>query len=216
MWYWLKNRIRKEEELPEFWNTYASTFKETLSNDLTEVRFIVLDTETTGFSFDFDRILSIGALELQNHRINVKNDFEVFIETTRFNPKTVPIHGIIKGHKYQKMTETEALQHFLAYIGNSVLVAHHAAFDINMLNAALKRMGLPPLKNKVLDTAVLFKSTKIINYLLKNDKNFSLDEVCDELNIPMHDRHTASGDALLTALAFLKIVTKLNKKKSKL
>ncbi len=85
-------------------------------------------------------------------------------------------------------------------------MAHHAAFDIAMINESLVRMGLPKLKNKVLDTGVLFKKTT----LYENKENrHSLDQLCSIFKLRQHDRHTAAGDAFLTGLVFLKIVSNL-------
>ena len=95
----------------------------------------------------------------------------------------------------------------LNYVENSVLVAHHAAFDIAMINNALKRMELPKLKNKSLDTSHLFNKTRLDT----SKAHFSLDELAERFKIPLHDRHTASGDAYITALLFLKLVSILNK-----
>ncbi|MBL4887014.1 MAG: 3'-5' exonuclease [Flavobacteriaceae bacterium] len=78
-----------------------------------------------------------------------------------------------------------------------------------MLNAALSRMNLPRLKNKTIDTGVLYK--KLEN---KKDSHFSLDILCKEFNIPKHDRHTASGDAFITALLLLKIISKLKQQRT--
>jgi len=78
-----------------------------------------------------------------------------------------------------------------------------------MINNALKRMNLPKLKNKTIDTGILYK--KLVG---KKDSFFSLDVLCDEFNIPKHDRHTASGDAYITAILFLKIISKLKKERT--
>jgi len=83
------------------------------------------------------------------------------------------------------------------------------AFDIEMINAALKRMGLPKLKNKTIDTGILYKKLEG-----KKDSHFNLDVLCEEFNIPKHDRHTAAGDAFITALLFLKIISKLKKERN--
>jgi DNA polymerase-3 subunit epsilon len=96
----------------------------------------------------------------------------------------------------------------LEYIKDAVLVAHHAAFDVAMINFALKRMNLPKLKNKVLDTGHVFQKTKLDN----SKAHFSLDDLSKRFNIPQHDRHTASGDAYITAILFLKLLSILNKK----
>ena len=80
-----------------------------------------------------------------------------------------------------------------------------------MVNRALARHGLPTLKNKVLDTAVLYKSTRITTNLINRDKIYSLDEIAEAYNIDLTDRHTASGDAYITALIFMKLLGRLNK-----
>jgi DNA polymerase-3 subunit epsilon len=104
------------------------------------------------------------------------------------------------------MSEEEALSAFLNYIENAVLVAHHAAFDLSMINGALKRMNLPRLKNKIVDTGHLYTQFK----RNAHTKHFSLDDLSKEMNIPQHDRHTASGDAYITALLFLKLIAKMS------
>lgn len=212
MFSFFKKKPKEEVRYPKFWEDYQRSFvKENLP--ISQVRFVVFDTETTGFNYANDRILSVGAVDITNNRIDLKNAFEIFLEQETFNPEAVSIHGIIKHHKYTKYEEEEAIKLFVNYIGNSVLVGHHIGFDVKMINAALERMDLPILKNKTIDTNTLFKRTKIINPLLHNDRNYSLDDICNELNIKMHDRHNAAGDSLLTALAFLKLKAKLLKDK---
>ena len=176
-----------------------------------QVRFVVFDTETTGFNYATDRILSIGAVVVQNNQMDLKNSFEVFLQQERFAPESVKIHGIIKDHKYIKISEKEAVKQFSDYVEGAVLVGHHVGYDVKMMNTALERNDLPLLTNEMLDTNYLFKKTKIINVLLQNDKNYSLDEVCNDLNITTYDRHNAAGDALLTAIAFMKLLNKLSK-----
>lgn len=201
------------EDLPSFWHNYVKSFEEKLPEKISEVRFVVFDTETTGFDFKEDRILSIGALRIENNSIEINDNFEVFIKQEKFNPDSVKIHGIIQNEKFEKITELEALKKFLNYIQNSVLVAHHAGFDRKMVNRALARHGLPKLKNKVLDTAVLYKKTRIATNLIDRDKIYSLDEIAEAYNIDLIDRHTASGDAYITALIFMKLLSRLNKGK---
>ena len=96
----------------------------------------------------------------------------------------------------------------MEHIKNAVLVAHHAAFDVAMINQALKRLNLPKLKNKVLDTGHLFVKSKLDT----SKKHFSLDQLSHRFNIPQHDRHTASGDAFITAILFVKLLCILKKK----
>tara|TARA_B100000929_G_scaffold282698_1_gene262968 strand:+ start:2359 stop:3030 length:672 start_codon:yes stop_codon:yes gene_type:complete len=209
---WFKKNIA-EENLPGFWQNYAKTFQEKLPEKISEIRFVVFDTETTGFNIEDDRILSIGALRIERNSIEISDNFEVFLKQEKFNPETVQIHGIIRNEKFEKLSEINALKKFLYYIQNSVLVAHHAGFDIKMINEALKRHGLPKLKNKVLDTSVLYKNTRILTNLIDRDKVYSLDEIAEVYNIDLTDRHTASGDAYITSLIFMKLLSRLKKNK---
>jgi len=179
-----------------------------------ETRFVVLDTETTGFDYDNDRILCIGALVLQNGIINVQDSFEVYLEQDHYDKSTAQIHGILKDLLVKRPTELEALQQFLDFLGDSIIIAHHTIFDVTMINKALERNGLPHLSNKTLDTAYLYKKTLIQSHLFERKDHYTLDDLADKFDISKKDRHTALGDAYITAIAFLKIVKKLKEKKA--
>lgn len=192
----------KKNNYPDFWKTYLDSFKSNNKPDIQNTRFVVFDTETTGLDIKNDRILSIGCISVKGNTIDVASSFEEYVVQDIFNEKTVEIHGILKEGKLSKIEEKEAIIKFLDYIKDAVLVAHHAAFDVAMINNALKRVQLPKLKNKCIDTGLLFKKTA-----LQKEKNklYSLDELCDIFKIKKHDRHTASGDAFITSILFLKI-----------
>lgn len=204
----------KSKPLPPFWTNYVKRFKEKVPSNLTEITFVVLDTETTGFSFDEDRILSIGAVKIKQETIAVQEVLDIYLEQEKFNKESVPVHGLLKNGQRNCITELKALELFLNYIGNAVIVAHHAGFDMGMLNMALNRNGLPDLKNKVLDTGVLYKKTLIKSYLIQPKSNYTLDELAEKFSISKKDRHTALGDAYITAVAFLKIISRLKEKKN--
>ena len=197
----LFNFLKKQEDL----------FDENIT--IEETRFVVLDTETTGFDYDNDRILCIGALVLQNGTISIQNSFEVYIEQDHYDKSTAQIHGILKAFVVQRPSEREALEQFLAFLGDSVIIAHHAIFDVTMINKALERNGLPELTNKRLDTAILYKKTLIKSHLFERKDHYTLDDLADKFDISKKDRHTALGDAYITAIAFLKIIKKLKEKK---
>ena len=177
---WFRKKDKKP--LPSYFLAYQESFLNAKKLPIKETRFVVYDTETTGFSRK-DRVLSIGAVSLIDNIINVNDAFEVYVKQKLFRAETVPIHGILKGGEIKKITELAALKLFLKYIGNAVLVGHHVNFDVEMMNEILRR-----------------------------NKHYTLDNLCDELNISKSDRHTATGDAYITAIAFLKILSRLNKK----
>lgn len=195
-----------------FWKKEEKLFDETVT--IEETRFVVLDTETTGFDYETDRILCIGALVLQNGIISIRDSFEIYIEQDHYDKATAQIHGILKAFVVQRPTESEALQQFLAFLGDSVIIAHHTIFDVTMINRALERNGLPLLTNLNLDTAFLYKKTLIKSHLFERKDHYTLDDLADKFDISKKDRHTALGDSYITAIAFLKIVKKLKEKKA--
>jgi DNA polymerase-3 subunit epsilon len=199
----------KHTTTPLFWKTYLNKFKTVYSKQIKSTTFIVFDTETTGLNIKTDKILSIGAVTIFNNTINISKCFECYLKQEDFNSETVKIHGLLKEGNLIKLQESKAIEEFLNFIGNSVLVAHHAAFDIAMVNEALKRMKLPKLKNKFIDTGILYKKLEG-----KKDEHFNLDVLSDEFKIPKHDRHTASGDAYITAILFLKIISRLKQQRN--
>ncbi|MEP2279052.1 3'-5' exonuclease [Maribacter sp.] len=205
---------RKPKNLPDYWKTYESLFKDSQTKNFNELTFVVLDTETTGFSFDDDRILSIGAVKIKNESISVQEVFNIYLEQEKFSKETVHVHGLLKNGQRECISEIAALEQFLAYVGNAIIVAHHAGFDMGMLNTALERHGLPKLKNMVLDTGIIYKKTLIKSYLVQPKPNYTLDELAEKFSISRKDRHTALGDAYITAVAFLKIIARLKEKKN--
>lgn len=204
----------KPKEYPEFWRAYLSHFIKKEHKTLETSRFVALDTETTGFDVNNDRILSIGALTILKNEIVVANSFEVYLKQSHFNPNTVHIHGILQHGRIKKISEETAIKQLLEYLKDAVILAHHAAFDIRMINQALYRMGLPNLRNKVIDTMDLYADTRIKSNLIEKRAHYSLDTIAEAYNIDLADRHTAAGDALITALIFLKTTAILKKSKS--
>jgi DNA polymerase-3 subunit epsilon len=200
----LFNWFKKDKKIyPEFWQSYLSCFDSKLKENI-EKRVVAFDTETTGLDFRTDVILSIGAVGIDENTIRVKDYLELFLLQDVFKRETVPIHGILKEGKEKKITESEALIQFLGFIKDAVLVGHHVSFDIKMINEGLKRMGLGKLKNRSIDTDVMYQKFKG----LQEDQHSGLDELCGIFKIQKSDRHTAIGDAYITALIYLRLKSK--------
>jgi DNA polymerase-3 subunit epsilon len=192
---WIKN-INKE--YPEFWKTYLSKF-EKKSN-----RFVVLSTETSGLSLSKDVILSIGAFSIINNSILIADSFETVVAQYKFFHDNGISNEFTVETKMKKMVEPEAIQFLVEFIGNSVLVGHHIDFDVEMINVALERLGCGRLKNEALDVDVMHRKLRDIN-----NKQFSLEELCNIYKIPKSDRNSSSEDAYKIALLFLKLKSRL-------
>jgi DNA polymerase-3 subunit epsilon len=171
------------------------------------VRFVVVDCETTGLDPRRDRIVSIGAVAVQEEQIVLGDCFEVLLRVTHNTAATL-VHGITRAEARFGMQERDALLAFLAYLGDGVIVGHHIAHDLAMLNAACRRQFDLELQNRHLDTLGL-------TLHLERDGAFgheaplegtSLDALCTRFRIVPYDRHTAPGDAFLTAQILLRLL----------
>ena len=195
---WIKN-INKE--YPEFWKLYLSKF------DKKSKRFVVLSTETSGLSLEKDVILSIGAFSVISNSIIIADSFETILAQYKFFHDNGISNEFTLETKMKKLGEQEGIQALVEFIGNSVLVGHHIDFDVEMINVALERLCCGRLKNEALDIDVMYRKLKDIN-----NKQFSLEELCDIYKIPKSDRNSSSEDAYKIALLFLKLKSRLGLK----
>ncbi|MEZ4837639.1 3'-5' exonuclease [Flavobacterium sp.] len=198
---WLK---KGSKDYPKFWTHYLESF-ENHSNNLKQNRYVVFDCETTGLDYRRDVILSIGAVAVVDNSILVNDSLELYLKQELYKPETVHIHGILKEGKEEKIVEAEAIIRFLEFVKNATLVGHNVSFDIEMINQALKRLEVGKLKNESMDTDAMYQKYKG----LQEDQHSSLDELCKNLKVEKSERHTASGDAFITALVFLKLKKRL-------
>lgn len=76
----------------------------------------------------------------------------------------------------EKLSEPEAIEKFINYLGNAVIVGHHIDFDVEMINASLERLGCGRLKNEALDIDIMYRKLQDIT-----DKEFSLVELSEAL-----------------------------------
>lgn len=192
---WIKN-INKE--YPEFWKDYLSKF------DKKSKRFVILSTETSGLSLEKDVILSIGAFAVINNSVRISDNFEFIIAQYKFFHDNGISNEFTLETKMKKIGESDGIQALVEFIGNSVLVGHHIDFDVEMLNVALERMGCGRLKNEALDIDVMYQKLTDIN-----NKQFSLEELCDVYKIPKSENNSSSEDAYKIALLFLKLKSRL-------
>ena len=114
-----------------------------------------------------------------------------------------------------KISEQEAVKHFINFCGNSVLVGHHVGFDIAMINNHLEKNYGIKLHNRFIDTGALEERIAFfdLNYYTQIPLDLSLDALAKKYNIETSDRHRALGDAYITGILFLKLVNQLKKKK---
>ena len=171
-----------------------------------EVRFVVLDSETTGLDARKDRLITIGAIAVRGGDLRLDDTFDALIEM-RHNTASVTVHGITRQQSEAGVGEPEALERFLAYLADGVIVGHHIGHDIATLDAAYGRHWGFRLRNRSLDTMELALHLERDGAFARTaTTDFSLDGLCARFGVIPHDRHTAAGDAFMTALVFQRLL----------
>ena len=101
-------------------------------------RKLILDTETTGLSFDEDKIIEIGVVELKEN-ILTQNYFHEYINPEKdINLSAQKVHGISNDFLIDKPVFSKIAQKFLDFIKDDMIVIHNAEFDINFINKELQ------------------------------------------------------------------------------
>ena len=174
---------------------------------LTELSYTVFDTETTGLNpSQGDEIIQIGAARVVNNKLLRQECFEQLVDPKRSIPEaTIPIHGISPDMVVGQPTIDQVLPAFHAFAQDTVLVAHNAAFDMRFLQ--LKEA----LTGKVFDHPVL--DTLLLSAVVHpNQDSHRLEALSERFNVPNMGRHTAMGDAMVTAEVFVKLIPLLAEK----
>lgn len=186
---------------------HARQFQHPMSIPLKDIPFVVFDLETTGFDPSAgDEIIEIGAVIVENGKIS-EHVFHHLVNPERPIPPVVSeLTGITDDSVKGKPNILPVLASFLTYIRHYYLVAHCASFDLGFLNKKLRKYTKRTLPNRVLDTADLAM-------MIDHRPTSSLDELLEAYNIPQTERHTALGDARLTAQLFILLLEELSERK---
>jgi DNA polymerase-3 subunit epsilon len=168
------------------------------------MRQVFLDTETTGLSAEAgDRIVEIGCIELQNRRHSGRTLHHYVNPQRSSHPDALRVHGITDEFLADKPPFAAVAAEVLEFLAGAEVIIHNAAFDVGFIDAELKRLGLPPLKQHVAgitDSLLLARETF-------PGKSNSLDALCKRLEVDnsQRDLHGALLDAGLLAEVYLRL-----------
>ena len=166
--------------------------------------FVVFDLETTGFSNKNDKITEIGAVKIENFK--VVDRFSQLINPQKdISYKVQELTGITNDLIKDKPTIEEVLPKFIEFIGDSVMVAHNADFDMGFMQQKCREQNIE-FKNTSIDTLTLART------LLPHMKRFRLNLIAKELGVPLLNHHRAVDDAEATAHIFIKFMEMIIKK----
>ena len=166
------------------------------------MRQVILDTETTGLEVrDGHRIIEIGCLELVGRRATERN-FHVYLNPERASDEgALAVHGLRDEFLADKPRFAEVVDDLLAFLCDAEIIIHNAAFDVEFLDAELKRLGREPL---LTHCAKVTDSLKLARELHPGKRN-SLDALCERYGVSNQHRtlHGALLDAGLLADVYL-------------
>ena len=165
--------------------------------------YIVFDIETTGFSAIRDKIIEIGAVKVVNSEI--VDRFSTFVNPERPIPFEITnLTGITDEMVMGAPNIETVLPQFLEFVGDGVLVAHNAGFDVGFIGQNCRDLGLD-------DRFVYLDTVALARVLLPTLSKYKLNIVAKALNIPLENHHRAVDDAGATAEIFVKFVEMLKK-----
>ncbi|MDY0072169.1 MAG: exonuclease domain-containing protein [Thauera sp.] len=193
------------ESRPEYYDfdlfAWSEKAHEIDDRPLQTLVYTVFDTETTGLNpSEGDEIIQIGATRILNGKLLRSESFEQLIDPRRpLAAESAAIHGISAEMLLGQPGIETVLPAFHAFAADTVLIAHNAAFDMRFLQLKEAQTGLR-FDQPVLDTLLL---SAVVH---PNQESHRLEAIAERLGLTIVGRHTALGDAIVTAEVFLKLL----------
>ena len=213
---WVRARLREKEVHPLALTNLTALDHLCLNQRARSLRYVVLDLETTGLSLTRDRVVSVAAFRIVEGRILLGDVFSSLVNPGRsISTSSIKIHGIVPSMVTRAPVFAEVFDQFLRYLGTDILVGYHVRFDLHFLNTYMKQDYGFPLQNLVLDAQSMCQKVVFPPYLRPYARRFKgnqdLDAVAKHLDIEIHERHTALGDALAAGMIFQRILAEIEK-----
>ncbi len=173
--------------------------------------WVSLDCETTGLNVRSDEIVSIAAVRIVGNRIMSSERLELLVRPEHgVSAQSVRIHRLRERDLAEGLPIEEAGKRLMHFIGSRTLVGYYLEFDIAMLNRAiwpLLGQGLPQQKIEVSSLYYDHKFRRLPPYQQQANADIDLRfaTMMAELGLPLRDAHDALNDAVMAALAFIKL-----------
>ncbi|QDX82543.1 DNA polymerase III subunit epsilon [Denitratisoma sp. DHT3] len=167
--------------------------------------WVAVDCETTGLDTARDEIIAIGAVRIRGQRILTSERLELIVRPgIALSAPSIRIHRLREMDVRTGLAPEEAIRRFLEFVGNRPLVGYYLEFDVAMLDKLVRPFLGIPLPQEKIEVSALYYDHKY-----RQNPNTFIDlrfmEILRDLNLPLRDEHDAFNDALMAALAFVKL-----------
>ena len=172
--------------------------------------WVALDCETTGLSVHRDEIISIGAVRIVGDRILTSERLQLLVRPSRrrISVDSMRVHGLRERDVVEGLDPDEAMMALMRFIGSRPLVGYYLEFDVAMVDRAifpLLGMGLPQRKIEVSAMYYDWQRRQLPPYYEPAQIDLRFATMMRALELPMEAAHDALSDAVMAALAFIKL-----------
>ncbi|PWG00730.1 PolC-type DNA polymerase III [Levilactobacillus bambusae] len=155
---------------------------------LNDATYVIFDTETTGLSAIYDRVIELSAVKMQG--ANVIDQFEEFIDPGfHLSDQTTELTSITDEMVQGSKSEEEVFKEFREWYGDAIIVGHNVTFDMGFMNTGYKRHNMEEITNPIIDTLTLAR------FLYPNLKSYRLNTLAKKFKVALEHHHRAVYDA---------------------
>ena len=167
---------------------------------------VALDIETTSLDTKKAEIVSIGAVKIKSNQVKTSQKLDVRICSPKhLSSDSIKVHMLRHVDLANGLPVGEALDALLQFIGNRPLVGYYIRYDLTVLNKLMRSKYAFSLPNNATDITDLYRQKLAAKGVNESDMLLSFDTIAEQLKVPIVGRHTALGDAITTALMFVKM-----------
>ena len=173
--------------------------------------WVALDCETTGLNPRSDEIIAIGAVRIVGNRVLTSERLDLLVRPEHgVSAESIRVHRLRAQDVQDGVPAEEAMRRLLHFIGARPLVGYYLEFDVAMINRTLKRtLGLTLPQEKIEVSRLYYDHVFQQLPPHKQQENTEIDlrfaTIMDALGLPTREAHDALNDAVMAALAFIKL-----------
>lgn len=196
--FYLKNQLswKAFRATDEVIADYYRALTVAISKPLVDIPLMAIDLEMTGLNAQFDQILSIGMVPIQNGMLQLKDADYRLVSIEGSVGDSAAIHGIVDGELDAAISAKEAMHWFLQKTQGHVLIAHHAPLDLCFLKAELFRCFGEKMTFVSIDTMSLERGRILRQHEVIKEGSLRLDACRSRYGLPIYAAHNAAVDAL--------------------